>query len=482
MDVVGKILSGARWLGAARLVTQVYSWAITILVMRLLTPNDYALMTMASVVFSFVAQFQELGVRVKLVQMKEYTREYARSVYGLVLVSNSTIFLGLLLVSPLIADFFRQDALVAIVAALALSMLITSVGSIPDALLNRQLEFRKLAIIDMVAVVTSVTLTLVLAWAGVGVWSLVYGSLFRAVVRAVGLSAASPFRDWPSFDFAGLGDTLRFGGTVVLQRFVWWFYVSLDSLLIGRFYPAHSLGIYATAGELAKLPLEKVGSIIGTLSFAGLSRVAQDMATFRHYLLRALKLVSLVMFPAFLGIAAIAAEFVPAVLGDKWEGLAPILALIALSAPGRSMNELTAGALNSLGKPQLQLKCLVVAAVLTAIGIVSGMPFGLEEIAIGLALSSTIACFYTFWVVSGQAGLRVSDLLGALWQPACASLTMAAVLFGLRPLLPIEFPSLLGLVTTIVLGAIVYCGVIAVIDRDAFRLVRSVVWKRQSSA
>ena len=478
MDVVGKIRAGARWLGAAKLVTQVYSWILTIFVMRILAPHDYALMSMAAVVMSFVAQFQELGVRVKLVQMKEYTHDYARSVYGLVLVSNSVIFLFLLITAPLISLFFRQDELMAIIMALALSALISSMGSIPEALLKRDLAFRKLAIIDILNTFVSTTMTLVMAWAGHGVWSLVYGSLIGAVVKAISLTRASNFRGLPSFDFSGLGDTLKFGGFVVLQRFVWWTNVNLDTLLIGRFYPAPMLGIYGVARQLATLPLEKVGSILNTLSFAGLARVADQMPTFRHYLLRSVKLVSLFMFPAFCGIAAISAEFVPAVLGPKWEGLAPVLAILALSAPGRAMNEVITGSLNSLGKPRIQLRCMTIAGLLTATAIIVGLQFGLQEIAIGMVAASLTACLYAIWVVTREASLRTFDFVGVLWQPTFASLTMMFLSPLLRSLLPIEYPSLIGLGTTMVIGAAVYGGLIAIFDRSAFAMVRDVVSKK----
>lgn len=477
MDVADNVRSGARWLGAAKLITQVYSWIITILVMRILAPNDYALMAMAAVIISFVSQFQELGVRVKLVQMQDYTLAYARSVYGLVLVVNFAIMAGLFLISPLIAAFFNQADLVAIVMALAVGLAISSVGSVPEALIQRQLEFRKLALIEIVAITLSSTLTLVMAASGFGVWSLVLSSLFGAVLRAVCLSFASSFGSAPSFDFSGLGDTLKFGGFVMSQHLAWWLYVSLDTLLIGRFYPAHMLGLYSTSVHLATMPLQKVGSILHTLSFTGLARVATEMDTFRHYLLRGVKIVSVVMFPAFLGIAAVAFEFVPVVLGEKWEGVAPIMALLALSAPARSVTEVVTESLNALGKPGLQFRCMAVTAGLTALGIVSGLPFGLEEVAAGVAVSSIVACLNNLRIVGGQAGIPFRDFALELWPQSFAAVLMLVALVVIRPLLPIAFPSLFGLLATISIGAVVYGLAIAVVNREVFRVLRSAVMR-----
>ncbi len=471
MDVADKIRSGARWLGAAKAVTQLYTWVLTVMVMRLLVPEDYALMAMAGVFLAFIVQFEELGLRVKLVQMKDYTLEYARSVYGLVLVTNFALVATLALSSPLIAAFFKQERLIPIIMVLSVSMMISSLGSIPDALIKRQLDFRSLAIVDVTRNVIASTSTLALASMGFGVWSLVFSALIGSTIGTAGLFIASPFRSTPSFNFKGMRDTLHFGGLVMLQRLVWWAYSGLDSLLIGRFYPAHSLGIYGTSSQLATLPLDKVGSILNVLSFTGLSRVNQDREMFRHYLRRATKLVSLVLFPAFFGIAAIANEFAPVLLGARWSGLGTIAAILALSAPARCVSSVVVESLNSLGKPQLHLRCMIVTAVLFAIGIVAGLPIGLEAIAIGVVVASIAACFHNMILVCSQVEMPLSRLLAGMWQPTVAGIAMLLALGVLRPLLPIEFPSVLGLGATVAMGIVIYGGLIAAFDRDGFNLV-----------
>ncbi|MCE9523510.1 MAG: lipopolysaccharide biosynthesis protein [Alphaproteobacteria bacterium] len=471
MDIADKIRAGARWLGAAKFVTQIYTWVLTVMTMRLLAPEDYAIMSMAGVFLAFIVQFEELGLRVKLVQMKDYTVEYARSVYGLVLVTNFALVLALSLASPFIAAFFKQSILVPIIITLSVSMMISALGSIPDALIKRQLDFRSLAIIDVVRAVTASTATFVLASLGFGVWSLVGSAVIGSVVGTLGLVLVSPFRSAPSFNFKGMGDTLQFGGLVMLQRLVWWAYSGLDSLLIGRFYPAASLGIYSTAGTLATLPIEKVGSILNVLSFTGLSRVNQDLEMFRHYLRRATKLVALILFPTFFGIAAIANEFAPVLLGERWNGLGTIAAILALSAPARCISSVVTESLNSLGKPELHLRCMLVTAGLFAAGIVAGLPIGLHAIAAGVVAASLLACLHNANLVCKQVEMPLSRLLVGMWQPTAAGLIMLVVISLLRPLLPIEFPSAAGLGVTIAMGALIYAGLIAAFDRDGFRLV-----------
>lgn len=478
MDVADKIRSGARWLGAAKAVTQIYTWVLTVLIMRILAPEDYALMAMAGVFIAFIAQFEELGLRTRLVQMADYTLDHARAVFGLVLLTNFASTTLLALASPLIADFFGQPRLSLIIITLSVSMLISAMGSIPDALIKRNLDFRSLAAIDVVRALIASTATLAMAYAGFGVWSLVWGTLIGSFVGTVGLMIASPSRALPSFNFKGLGATVHFGGLVMLQRLVWWAYSGLDSLLIGKFYPVAALGLYSTAAQFASLPREKVGQILNVLSFTGFSRVNQDLAMFRHYLERAMKLVAIVLFPAFLGITAVAYEFTPVVLGEKWAGLAPIAAILALSAAPRSISSILTEALNALGKPQVYLKCVVVTAVLFALGIVAGLPIGLEAIGIGIAVASLLGYLYNVFVVAKHVEMPAMRMLASVASATLSGLVMLSLLLVLRPLLPLPFPSVTGLLATIALGVVVYGGMLRLIDRDGFRLALALVRKR----
>jgi O-antigen/teichoic acid export membrane protein len=478
VDVADKIRSGARWLGAAKLVTQIYTWILTVMVMRLLVPEDYALMAMAGVFMGFVAQFEDLGVRVKLVQMPEYTRDYARSVFGLVLVTNLALVALLTLAAPFIADFFSQPRLVAIIATLSLGLMISAWGSIPDAFIKRQLDFRSLAIVDVVRAVVTSTSTLALAYFEFGVWSLVWGVLIGTIVGTVGRMIASPFRALPSFNFRGLDDTLRFGGLVMLQRLGWWAYSGLDSVLIGRFYPASALGTYSLAASLATMPLEKVGQIFNVLSFTGLSRVNQDRETFRHYMRRGTRLVGLILFPVFIGIAAIGVEFEQVVLGEKWTGVGTLAGVLALAALPRCVSVVLNESLNSLGKPLLLFQCVMVTTVLFAVGIVSGLPFGLQAVASGVAAAAGLALLNNVRVVSRELEIPMTDLLAGLWRPALASLVMLAALSLVRPLVPVPYPSWGGLLFTVGLGAAIYGGLIVMFDRHGFLLLRGLVPSR----
>ena len=475
MDLGSRIKSGVRWLGVGKATVQIYTWVLTILTMRILEPHVYGLLAIATIFLSFLSLFEELGLRMKLVQMKEFTTEYLRSLYGLSIVTNGILACSLMVAAPLIAVFFKQAELKAVIIVLASQFLVSSLAVIPDAMIKRQLDFRTISIVDIAQAVSAATLTLFLAARGFGVWSLVYGTIAGTVVRTLSLVVASPFRAWPSFNFAGLGPTLRFGGLVTASRLVWWAFSNLDRFLIGRFFDTHLLGVYSGGAQLATMPLDKVGSILNLVSFAGLARAADDLKAFRHYLLRACRLVALMMFPVFFGIAAIAREVVPVVFGPRWLGMETVMAILALSVPARSLSLPLIESLNSLGKPQEVLKCSLVAAVMYVTGILLGLSWGLQGIATGIVLAGGFTFATNLRIVEKNTRVSTLQIVKEVWKPLLASIAMLCLLLVLRPVLPLPFPTLGGLCLSIGVGGAFYLGLIALIDREGFLLLVNLV-------
>jgi teichuronic acid exporter len=473
MDIGDRIRSGARWLGATKVIAQTYTWILTVITMRLLSPDVYGLLAIATIFVSFLALFEELGIRVKLVQMKEYTLEYVRSVYGLSIVVNLTLALALIVFSPLIAAFFNREELALVVAVLAMQFILSSFAVIPDVMLKRELNFSRLALIDLAQGMTGATVTLVLAWLGEGVWALVFGTIAATLVRTVGLLVASPFKSLPSFKFRGLGETLQFGGIVTAQRLVWWTYSNVDRVLIGRFFDTHSLGIYSAGSQLATMPLDKIGNMLNVLSFTGLARAKDDEAQFRHFLVRAATLVSVTLFPIFFGIAVVANELVPLVFGNRWAGMEEVAAIIALSVPARCLSTPLVESLNSLGKPLESLKCTIVTGLLFVLAASIGVAFGIEGVAIGIVAASLLSFANNLRVLGRVAGLAARSILNAISLPLGASMIMGISLALIRPLLPFEFPSVQGLLVSIVFGAGIYSAILFAFDRAAFNLALS---------
>lgn len=471
MDVPAKIRAAVKWLSFGKILSQILAWAFSILTIRLLAPEDYGLMALATVFISFLNLFEELGLRVRLVQIKELDPGYVRDVYGLSILVNCLLAAVLVVASPAIAWFFDEERVRAIVMVMAAQFVISSLAVIPDAMIKRNLDFRAVTIVDICQGFLASSLTLVMAWMGYGVWSLVAGSVSGSLFRTAALMWISPFRAWPRLRLSGMRETLAFGGFVTMQRVAWWIYTRFDRMLLGKAYDTHLVGIYSVGLDLAYLPLEKLGSTVAVAAFTGLSRVANEIATFRTYLLKGINVLSVAMFPVFYGIGAIAFEIVPLLLGKDWLAVAPITLAFCLVMPLRMINGPLTEALNSLGRPAAAMWATIAIAVVVVLGVVGGIGWGPLGVAVGWAVAFPFAFIGNAILVARYVKIGFRDYARVIVPAWIAAGLMMVAVFYTRPLLPWPAPSVPGVIASVAIGVFVYSGVIALLDRNAVRLL-----------
>jgi teichuronic acid exporter len=478
MDVADRIRAGIKWLALGKIGSQLIVWIFTIITIRILTPDDYGLLAIASIFMLFLSLFEELGLRARLVQLEQVDHDYARTVYGISIIANLVIALLLVAFAPLVALLFAEPRMTPILWTLSLLFVVGSLSAIPEAMINRALDFRSVAIIEVVQKSLAAALTLALAWLGCGYWALVGGMVASRVIRTAGLMWASPFHAWPLFRFRGLGGTLAFGGHITGQGLIWWAFISYDQFLIGRLFGPHVLGIYSVALDLAYAPLAKVGSTISSTSFTGLSRVASDPQMFRDYLQKGMRVLVVITFPLFFGMSAVAVDVIPLLLGPNWSPAAPIMAVLCLSMPFRAMTPPLVASLNSLGLPHIALRATMWMGVLVVAAVSIGIAWGPVGVATGWLVAAVLGTGLTAGAVVRQKRLFVADLARCV-LPACGAATvMLAVVHLARAQLPLGTSVPFACAMEIMLGAAVYATLIAVLDRPGLRLARSMVWRR----
>jgi len=421
-------MSGARWTLAARLGLQLFTWPITIIVMRLLDPRDYGLFAVAMVVNGFVTLFSEFGLGAALVQAERVDRAVERSACTAIVALNLFIALVLVLLAPWVAMWAEEPDLTLIIRVLALDLLITSIATVPQALMERQLMFRRLSIAMMSGGAGGSVVTLLCAWLDFGVWSLVAGSLTIGLVRSAMLLIMHRRVVWPSATLRPVRPLLHFSSHVILGRALWYWYGQSDQLILARLLRASSLGLYNVASQLAMLPVGKAMEAINRVAFPVLSRLRTDADGMQRTHQRLLALVATYAFGICWGLGAVAEDFVVLVLGEKWHSAALPLALLALVAPLRMFCSLHNTITTAAGKPQAANKELATASVVIPLAILAG---GWNGGAGGAAIAWVIA--YPFIYLLSNAltcsaiGVSAWRGLRAIAAPLAAGLVMLLV-------------------------------------------------------
>lgn len=459
-DLGSRAASALRWAASATLISQLATWAMTIIVIRILTPDDYGLMAIGMVFVSFLMLVNELGMGAVLVQKRELDEKTRTSVFTLTLILNGTFGAATLLGAPLIAQFFEEPRLAAILRALSVLFVIYAFEIVPVAHLERELDFRRKSLINLFANVSGGVVTLGSALAGLGVWSLVAGTVWIGLVRTVGFNFVAPYIAMPRLHVKALRESLHFGGLVTLERALWFFYSQIDVFIVGKVLGKTLLGYYSVAMNLASLIMHKSGGVLYEVAFPTFSRVQEERERTLAYFLKAVRVMSFFAFPMFFGISAVGYELVEVLLGEQWEPAAILLVVLSLIMPLRMISNLFPPVLQGLGRPDVSVGNLGVAIVLMPAAFFLGTRWGV----VGVAFAWLIAFPLTFVVMFVRSravlGVRTREMLSAMLVPALVSAVMYAAVVAVRSVLPVDWPGIVRLATLIAAGGFVYCAIL----------------------
>lgn len=432
MDVNSQVFAALRWNAVAKLASQLANWAITIFIIRLLTPEDYGLMAMTAVFIGLTAGVADLGLGAAVVQARELTADHLRKVQGAITLACVSAFALLELAAPLIARFFGEPQLTALVRVLALEIVLAAPGVLAGALLLRQLRLRTTATVEFSAGLIASCVTLALAWRGFGVWSLVATGPVRAAIISTGFLALAPARSWPSFGLGNVGSLLKFGGWSTVNQLLNRLGAQLDTLIAGKVLAPEQVGAYAVAVHIASLPASKLSGVIGDIVFPAFARLQEDRSAVRHNMLQALGILAFFAFPTFFGLSAVAREAVYVVLGAKWEGAIVPLMLVPLVLPLRLLNGILVTAASSMGAPLAATRYHATFLGVFAVAMLVGSRWEL----LGLSLAWVVALPVVLAVSLGRSlgilGLAWRDVAAVVVRPLAAAATMALCVHVVR--------------------------------------------------
>lgn len=463
MTIERKAIAALKWATAAKLVSQIVSWAGTLLVVRLLTPEDYGLMAKVSVVCAIAASIAEFGLEAAIVRWAKLAGDDLRKLYGVSLLFGVAITLLVAAAAPLFAILFHEPRMVWPVACASLQIAIASLAVVPSALWTRELTFRPLAKIEMVVGIVSIAVTVLLAYLGMGVWSLVLGTLAGAVVRSSALLAFGE-RVSPLFSVRGIGEQLKFGLTLAGGRISYIALVQSDIMIGSAFLSTIQIGRYSVALQLATLPMTKVMGTINQIMLPAVARQQDDLPRARQNLFKSVSLVATIAFPMLWGLSAVAPELVQVLFGPKWIEIVPALMILPLIVPIRMVCNILYTTSLALGNRSVELRNTIFNFIVLPTGFYVGAHWGLVGLCLAWLVTIPVAYSFTMRAVTKFIGVRISGLLAECAAPAAASAVMYGAILALRLVLG-EWPAVVALVTLIVAGALVYVAVMALISR-----------------
>ena len=458
------LVRGLSWNAAARWSGQLVSWASTIIVVRLLTPGDYGIAAMAGVVFGLVNYLIDGGIGTAIVSRGETNPARLSQLTAATLMLGVLFGIASALLAIPVARFFGEPRLVPVILVVSTSYVYLNFKIVPLAVLQRDLRFKEIAWTHLVWVVTSAGVSLALAFAGMGSWALVLGSLVGASASALLTWLLAPQRPrWPVW--AEIRDTIRFGNHMMVSRLAGYANENADSLVIGRVLGHQPLGSYRVAMEIGSMPIEKVAGIIQQVATPIFASLRGDRAPLRRYFMLLTEALSLIGWPLALGLSLVADLIVSVVLGPNWLAAVTPLRILGVAAAVRSVTPLIWSIVIVGGNSLLVMRISVVSAVALVMALLVGSRWGLAGVAAAWGVVITLTAVPGLRWVLRTLEMRFTAYLRAMRSAALAAAFMCVVVIGVRTYFLGEATEATKLGVLVLTGAAAYLGAAALLLR-----------------
>jgi O-antigen/teichoic acid export membrane protein len=405
---------GAAVTGVSQIVSFVVHTATTMVMARLLTPEDYGLVGMVTVLVGFLTIFKDAGLSTATVQKEHLTHEQVSTLFWINAGLGLALALLLSCASSLIASFYREPRLTLICIAISANFFVGSLSIQHRALQRRQLRFQALAVIHIGSMVSSVAVGITMAWLGFGYWALVAMTSVSTLCSNIATWVCLPWR--PSLPRRGTGirSMLGFGGYVAGFDFVNSFVSSLPRILIGRFAGAVELGIYHKAVTLLWLPIHQINGPIRQVVVPALSRLQSSREQLRNYYLQVYELSVAATVPVVTLAIVFAEEIILVVLGEKWIMTVSIFRYFGVAGLFIALSNPTGIFLVATGRTKRYFILGCIEFPLTLIACITGLHWGAKGVAMGIALLRSVDCIPFLYLIFRGTEVSLRDIWKAV--------------------------------------------------------------------
>lgn len=477
-------VKNVSWASGAMLATKLVRVASTLGLARLLAPESFGLVAVATLVVDLLNRAKEFGFGAAFVQ-KIYAdpaeeRAAANTAFWTCGAANLLSFGALFLVAPQVAAFFEAPQAAAVIRVVSFSLLLEIFGTVPALLLLKRMEFRSLAIREILQAATYGGVAVALAALGGHVWSLVFGQLAASVAAILVLWRSTEWR--PRFEYRGAVALAFFQ----FGKYVWLLTVlgsvgdGLDRLIIGRVYGPAQLGLYTMAFTVATLAAVPLASLIHKVAYPYFCALRTDAPLLRRAVETSLGYVALVSIPAGLGIAAVAPLLVRTMLTAKWAGTVPVIGVFSLFGIFFVFAALATPLLQAVGKPAVPVFLLAGQYVCKAGALFFLSGFGITGIAwavFGVQLGVAVA---SLSLICRLVGVRFGAVAGSFLRALGTGVLMAGSVrvFMERAQRLLPGHDALVLAAAIGVGVVVFLAASLLLNRAALRDLAAVLRQR----
>jgi len=468
-----RFAGGLAWTAGAKWATQILTWTSLLAVARLLSPSDYGVGEMAgtfTVVSNVMAEF---GVGTAVLHMPELSRKTLAQLHMFSCLLCAGVFAVATLASPLVASFFHTEHVLFFIVNNSM-LLLTGFEAVPMGLLARDMDYRRLSLMEAAGVMVQSVITVIAAWLGWGYWALLAGNAAgKTTVTILVCSWKHVGFAWPRWQ--SIRVAAEFGRQAAVGRIAWALYTQADGIVVGRILGASVLGNYRIAMNLASAPAEKVSTLLMRTATPLFANVKDDHSLVRRYYLILVEILSLIVMPLMAGLAIVTPLAVPVVFGATWIAAIPPVRWLALFMIVRTMGTLTEQVLISQRMTRFTMRMSIFNFIVMPVAFVVGAQWqGMGGVAAAWLALAPLTIVPLVVILLRTIHLPYRDYVSALVPSLAGSAAMSLAVLAVRQwLLPASWPMRTMLAVQVAVGGAVYGAVLLTFFRQRiFRYVR----------
>ena len=391
------IFSGFVWRFAERSGAQGVAFLVSIVLARILVPEDYGTIALIGVFTAILNVFVDCGLGNALIQKRDADDCDFSSVFYFNLFMCSVLYMVMFFFAPYIAVFYNKPELVLIIRVLSLTLIISGLKNVQQAYVSRNMMFRRFFFATLGGTIGAAFVGIMMALYGFGVWALVIQQLFNVTVDAIILWFTVKWRPKKIFSLERLKGLFSFGWKLLVSSVLDTFYRELRQLIIGKKYSSQDLAYYNQGQKIPNLVVMNINTSIDSVLLPAMSNVQDDVVKVGSMTRRAIKISTYIMAPCMMGIAFLAPSLVRLILTDKWLSCVPFLRIFCITYMFYPVHTANLNAIRALGRSDIFLKLEIQKKAVDLVLLLSSMWFGVMAMAYSLLISSVLCQLINSW-------------------------------------------------------------------------------------
>lgn len=472
MQRTGNVISNFIWRFAERCGAQLVTFIVSIVLARILAPEDYGTIALVTVFTTILQVFVDSGLGTALIQKKNADDLDFSSVFYFNFVVCLVLYVAMFMAAPVIAKFYGDVTLTPIIRVISLTIVISGVKGIQQAYVSKNMLFKRFFFSTIGGTIFSAFIGIGLAKAGYGVWALVAQQLSNATVDTVILWITVRWRPRKNFSWERLKGLLSFGWKLLVSSLLDTCYNNLRNLIIGKMYSPSDLAFYNQGDKFPKLIVTNINTSIDSVLLPTMSSAQDDRERVKNMTRRAIKTSTYVMAPLMMGLAFCATPIVKLVLTDKWLPCVPFLRIFCITYMFWPVHTANLNAINAMGRSDWFLRLEIIKKIMGMAILLSTMWFGVMAMAYSLLLSSVLSQIINSWPNRKLLGYGYLEQVRDFAPGILLAVAMGICVYLIGY---ISLPTIVTLGIQILAGATFYIGISAILKLEEFEYLLGMI-------